>query len=83
MVRRLRVFSGNRQGSFTLEYAVLIAVAAAALIGMSIYIKRSLCGKWRESADVFGYGRQYENGVTKCYDGSGIEIDCYTKKAKI
>lgn len=57
-------YSGRNKGAFSLEYAVLIAVTAAALIGMSIYIKRALCGKWRDAGDVFGYGRQYEPGVT-------------------
>lgn len=57
-------YSGRNRGAFSLEYAVLIAVVAAGLIGMSIYIKRSLCGKWRETGDTFGYGRQYQPGVT-------------------
>lgn len=44
---------------FSLEYAVLIAILVAALLGMSVYIKRAICGKMRGSADTFGYGRQY------------------------
>ena len=49
------------QGGFSvIEYAVLIAVLVAALIGTSIYLKRSISGKWREVADTFGYGRQYQ-----------------------
>lgn len=54
----------RRRGQTALEYAVLIAVVVAALVGMSIYVKRSLSGKWREVGDTFGHGRQYEPGTT-------------------
>ena len=47
-----------------IEYAVLIAVVVAALIGMGLYAKRSLMGKWRGAGDAFGFGQQYEPGVT-------------------
>ncbi len=50
----------EKRGAFTIEYAFLIAIIVAALIGMSVYLKRSLCGKWRTVGDTFGYGRQYE-----------------------
>jgi Flp pilus assembly pilin Flp len=53
-----------RHGSFTIEYAVLLAIVAAALVGAALYTKRALCGKWRDVADGFGHGRQYEEGVT-------------------
>lgn len=52
------------RGQSMIEYAVLIAVTAAALLGMSIYTKRALSGKWRAVGDTFGSGRQYEPGVT-------------------
>ena len=42
------------------EYAVLIAIVVAALVGMSVYAMRALSGKWRQAGDTFGYGRQYE-----------------------
>ncbi|MFH0762493.1 MAG: Flp family type IVb pilin [Candidatus Omnitrophota bacterium] len=48
----------------TIEYAFLIAIVAAVLIAMSLYIKRALSGKWREVGDTFGYGRQYEVNET-------------------
>lgn len=48
----------SRRGSLSLQYACLIAVVVAALLTMSIYLKRSLCGKWRAVGDSFGYGRQ-------------------------
>ncbi len=55
----------RRSGTHYLEYATLIAVAAAALFAMSNYIYRGLAGKWRQVGDGFGYGRQYEPGKTK------------------
>ena len=48
----------------TLEYSLLIAVAIAALITMSVYIKRAVSGRFKDTADSFGFGRQYEPGVT-------------------
>ncbi|MBI2495479.1 MAG: hypothetical protein HYY59_02075 [Candidatus Omnitrophica bacterium] len=52
------------QGQSAIEYAVLIAVAVAMLVAMSVYTQRALAGRWRMVADAFGYGRQYEHGVT-------------------
>ena len=46
-------------GSFSLEYATLIVIVAAAMIGMAIYVKRALSGRWRAVGDAFGYGKQY------------------------
>jgi Flp pilus assembly pilin Flp len=52
------------QGRFILEYAVLTIIAAAAMVGMGVYLKRSLSGKWQAVGDVFGHGRQYEPNRT-------------------
>lgn len=49
----------RKQGFSTLEYAAFIAIFIAALLGISTYITRAICGRMRSSADVFGYGRQY------------------------
>ncbi|MBU3934118.1 MAG: hypothetical protein KKH11_05585 [Candidatus Omnitrophica bacterium] len=54
-----------RKGSLAIEYAVLVAIVVVALLGMQVYIRRALCGRWREAADTFGHGRQYEPGVTR------------------
>lgn len=53
-----------RRGVFALEYAALIVVVAAALLGMAVYLKRALSDRWRNVGDSFGYGRQYEPRVT-------------------
>lgn len=47
-----------RKGSLAIEYAFLIAIVAVVLIAMSPYFMRAICGKWRQAADTFGYGRQ-------------------------
>ena len=48
------------KGMSTLEYVVVVVVAVAAFVGMSIYLKRGLEGKWRAVGDTFGYGKQYD-----------------------
>ena len=54
----------GRNGTLSVEYSVLIAVVVAALVGLSVYMMRSVSGRWRQVGDTFGYGRQYEPGVT-------------------
>lgn len=52
--------TSRRRGILSVEYAALIAVVAAALIGMSVYLMRALSGRWRGVGDTFGYGKQYQ-----------------------
>jgi hypothetical protein len=47
----------------TLEYSIVVAVVVAALLGMQIYLKRAVCSRWRQAADTFGYGRQYQRSA--------------------
>lgn len=54
----------NKKAQSLIEYSVLIAVLVAALTGMFIYLRFSLQGRIRETADVFGRGEQYELNVT-------------------
>lgn len=54
----------NKAQSF-LEYSVVIIVVAAALIAMRIYFVRAVQEKYRQSADVFGEGEQYAQGITQ------------------
>jgi len=44
----------NKKAQSTLELLILIAIITAALISMTIYIKRALQGKFRQSADAIG-----------------------------
>ena len=46
------------------EYCVLITVVVAALIGMQVYLKRAICGRWKSNADTFGFGRQFDRTST-------------------
>ena len=50
----------RQKGVSVLEYAALIAIVVAALLGMAVYFRRSLSGKWRQAADTFAGGRQYD-----------------------
>ena len=55
-----RRMNNRARASFSIEYALLLAIVVAVLIGMSVYMKRALCGKWRSVGDTFGQGRQYQ-----------------------
>lgn len=44
----------HRNGQTTLEYAVVIAVVAAALLSMQIYMKRGVQGRLRSATDQVG-----------------------------
>lgn len=50
-----------KKSQSTVEYAMLVGIVVAALLGMTIYFRNSIAGKWRESADVFGHGRLYSS----------------------
>ena len=52
----------DRRGQTTLEYAVLTAIVAAALLTMRIYIKRGVAGHLRSAAD--SVGEPYAPGQT-------------------
>ena len=51
--------SANRMiaGLSIIEYAVLIALVAAAVVTMQRYLVGALGGKWREAGDTFGGGQ--------------------------
>lgn len=48
----------------TLEYAILIAVAAAAILTASAYIKRSIQGRLKVNADELSSGSAYAPKAT-------------------
>lgn len=56
------LFIKHKKASIMLEYAALFAVIAAALVAMSVYLRRSFQGRYREVADEIS--AQYEPGVT-------------------
>lgn len=51
---------GVRRGISTLEYALLLACIVGALLATQAMLRRAISYKWRQSADSFGDGRQYE-----------------------
>lgn len=53
----------NEAQSF-IEYTILIAIVAIALVAMKLYFGRAVQEKYRQSADVFGEGEQYAPGLT-------------------
>ncbi len=54
----------NNRAQMSILYAVLIALLTLAMVAMSRYLMRSVQGKYRDTADVFGSGTQYEPKVT-------------------
>ena len=49
----------GKKGNSSIEYAFLVALVIGALIGMQAYLKGSVCQRWRQAGDTFGFGRQY------------------------
>ena len=67
----------SRRGQGTLEVALTVVAVAAAAIAMSIFLKRSVMGKMRESGDQVG--GQFSpltttNTYTKTYDTERHEV---------
>lgn len=54
----------SRRGQSTLEWVLLMAIMLAALLGAQRFLKASLMGQWRQTADTFGHGRQYDRSTT-------------------
>jgi len=54
------MFKNIRKSQVGIEYMALIIIVCTALIAAAIYLKRSIQGKARVAADVYGGGLQYE-----------------------
>lgn len=54
----------KNRGFSVIEYSLLIAIVAAGLIAAAVYLKRGIMGKWRQSGDTFGAGRQFDPETT-------------------
>lgn len=66
----------KRASQSMLEYALFIAVIVAALFAMKTFGLRSVQEKYRQNADVFGEGSQFDKTATSASDSStstGIE----------
>ncbi len=64
----------NKKAFSIIEYALFIAVVIAGLIGIQIYLRGALCGRWKATADVFGHGRQYSEADT-VVSGGNVVVD--------
>lgn len=64
----------NKKAQTMFSYAMLVVVIVAALVGMRAFMLRSLQAKYRETADVFGQGEQYQLGKGT-YINSGNALD--------
>lgn len=54
----------NKKAQTLLEYFILLGFAVAVLVGMRLFMTRSLQEKYRQTGDVFGRGEQYKKGAT-------------------
>jgi hypothetical protein len=54
----------NRGGQSILDYVFLVCIVIVGLLIMGYYIRNSLSGRFRETADVFGSGEVYHPGKT-------------------
>ncbi len=50
----------RREGQFTIEFVLFIAIIVIALYGCQRMLKAALMGRWRSVADSYGFGRQFE-----------------------
>jgi Flp pilus assembly pilin Flp len=57
----------KKRGVGMIEYAMLIAVVVAAVTAIGVYYQRALHGRWRQAADTFGFGRQYNSADLKIW----------------
>jgi hypothetical protein len=55
----------NRAGMSIMEYSMLLVALVAALLSVQVALKRVIAYKWRDAADSFGLGRQYETDGSK------------------
>jgi len=50
----------KHSGQSLLDYILLFTIVIAALLIMGYYIRNSLSGKYRDAADIFGQGENYQ-----------------------
>ncbi|MCF7916263.1 MAG: hypothetical protein K9L61_00605 [Candidatus Omnitrophica bacterium] len=54
----------NKKAQSILSYAALVVAVASALILMSNYVKKSIQGKYKQTADTYGGGFLYHKADT-------------------
>jgi len=70
---------GNRhiKALTALEYCMLVGIIAGSLAVSSLYIRRSLQGRWKEAVDQLG--AQYEPGATELESDTFLNSRVYTR----
>lgn len=69
----------SERGQSMIEYAIVMAIVVAALLGIRQAMVAHLCGGWRATLDQFGHGHQYEPNVTTSgYDDTGDSVNTTT-----
>jgi Flp pilus assembly pilin Flp len=71
-VKKMRSLKRKNRAQTMLEYAVLIAVVAGAVIVMRDLIKRGLQGKWWQEANQLG--QQFASGETETHRNANYTI---------
>ena len=66
----------QNKGQSSLEYTILIIMLCGALLAISLYFKRSLQGRWKDTVD--GLGDQYDPRYTKSNIIYEIESNTFT-----
>lgn len=63
-IKQMKKCCLNDKAQGILEYAMLFFLVGLAIAGVTYYFSQSLQGRYKQGADVFGEGQQYERGVT-------------------
>ena len=56
--------NNNSLGFTTLEYALLLVFLIGALLAIQVPLRRAISKQWKDAADSFGSGRQYDAAAT-------------------
>lgn len=51
----------SKNASSLVDYVLVFVVVVAVIVGMGVYVQRTLMGKYKETGDAFSHGRQYAN----------------------
>jgi len=62
MPRQLKTNRG-KMGMTTLEYSVVVLAIVIALLAVQVSLRRAISCKWKDAAESFSSGRQYDSGV--------------------
>jgi len=54
----------NKKGQGILDFTMLLLIVIAAVLIMGYYVRNSISGKLRESADTIGQGEVFRPGAT-------------------